>query len=59
MTSAVNVAGGVEAQLGVESERLSPYEKARRWFISSYPLLGALATTNTGKALPLAKEVEM
>lgn len=33
----------MEAQRGVENERLSPYEKARRWFISSYPLLGALA----------------
>jgi len=45
VTSAVNVAGGLEPHLGAGSEKLSPFEKARRWFIDSYPLLGALAST--------------
>lgn len=43
VTSAVNVAGGLEPHLGAESANLSPSERARRWFINSYPLLGALA----------------
>ncbi len=45
VTSAVNVAGGLEPHLGAGSEKLSPFEKARRWFVDSYPLLGALAST--------------
>ncbi len=43
VTSAVKVAAGVESHLGAESESLTPAKKARDWFISSYPLLGALA----------------
>lgn len=45
MTSAVRVAGGYEAQLGACEEQLSTAERARRWFVNSYPLLGALAAT--------------
>ncbi len=43
--SAVNVAGGLEPYLGAEPQKnkLSPAARARRWFIDSYPLLGALA----------------
>jgi hypothetical protein len=44
VTSAVNVAAGVEPYLGANTEILTPARKARNWFISSYPLLGALAT---------------
>jgi len=42
-TSAVNVAGGVESALGVERSQHTPAQRARSWFINSYPLLGALA----------------
>jgi len=43
VSSAVKVAAGVEAHLGAHKEVLTPARKARNWFISSYPLLGALA----------------
>ncbi|HEX7833678.1 MAG TPA: VWA-like domain-containing protein [Thermoanaerobaculia bacterium] len=43
VTSAVRVAGGYESHLGSTKEDLSHAEQARRWFINSYPLLGALA----------------
>lgn len=43
VTSAVNVAAGLEPHLGASSRRLTPARQARDWFISSYPLLGALA----------------
>jgi predicted metal-dependent peptidase len=43
--SAVRVAGGYEARLGATREELTVAEQARRWFINSYPLLGALAAT--------------
>jgi predicted metal-dependent peptidase len=45
VTSAIRVAGGYEGHLGAHAERLSTAERARRWFINSYPLLGALAAT--------------
>jgi len=45
VTSAVRVAGGYAAHLGASDEALSNAERARRWFINSYPLLGALAAT--------------
>jgi predicted metal-dependent peptidase len=41
--SAVNVAGGVEVTLS-GSKVKSEAEKAKSWFMSSYPLLGALAS---------------
>ena len=47
MTSAVNVAGGVEEHLGAARSFHTPAERARAWFISSYPLLGALAAAFT------------
>ena len=45
VTSAVRVAGGYEACLGGEEQLLTTAERARRWFINSYPLLGALAAS--------------
>ena len=45
--SAVRVAGGYESQLGAEKELISVAESARRWFVNSYPLLGALAAAFT------------
>ncbi|MNU73594.1 hypothetical protein D3C71_630800 [compost metagenome] len=43
VTSAVNVTAGYEAYLGAHKEVLTPVMKARNWFISSYPLMGAMA----------------
>jgi predicted metal-dependent peptidase len=43
VSSAVRVAGGYEERLGASDAVLSTAEQARRWFINSYPLLGALA----------------
>lgn len=47
VTSAVNVAGGLEAYLGASEKLHTPVQQARSWFISSYPLLGALAAAFT------------
>ncbi|HYI12902.1 MAG TPA: peptidase [Thermoanaerobaculia bacterium] len=47
VTSAVRVAGGYAARLGAKEENLSTAERARRWFVNSYPLLGALAAAFT------------
>jgi predicted metal-dependent peptidase len=47
VTSAVRVAGGYDSHLGATSEILSVAERARRWFVNSYPLLGALAAAFT------------
>ncbi len=47
VTSAVNVAGGYEPFLGADKECLTTAVKAKNWFISSYPLLGALAASFT------------
>jgi predicted metal-dependent peptidase len=43
--SAVRVAAGREPTLGAAVDRLTPAQAARAWFVSSYPLLGALAAT--------------
>ena len=43
VTSAVKVAAGVETHLGAHQDKTSTARRARDWFISSYPLLGALA----------------
>ena len=46
VTAAVGVAAGyLESIRDNALESLSPAEKARRWFINAYPLLGALAAT--------------
>jgi predicted metal-dependent peptidase len=45
VTSAVNVAAGVEPHLGSEASLRSVTQLARSWFISSYPLLGSLAAS--------------
>ncbi len=45
VTSAVNVAAGVETHLGAGTGTRSRAQRARSWFISSYPLLGALASS--------------
>ncbi|MDR0441617.1 MAG: peptidase [Candidatus Accumulibacter sp.] len=42
--SAVNVAAGQQENLYDPSERHSPAQTAKDWFISSYPLLGAIAS---------------
>ena len=47
VTSAVNVAAGVEPRLGSAVEPSSVARRARDWFINSYPLLGALAASFT------------
>jgi predicted metal-dependent peptidase len=47
VTSAVNVAGGVEPFLGSRAKSGSRAERARQWFINSYPLLGAMASSFT------------
>lgn len=47
VTSAINVAGGREAALGARSFEDSPAQRARAWFINSYPLLGSLAASFT------------
>lgn len=43
VSSAVRVAGGYQERLSSSDETLSTAEQARRWFVNSYPLLGALA----------------
>jgi predicted metal-dependent peptidase len=41
--TAVDIAGGVADSLSGEGGRKTPWRQALGWFISSYPLLGALA----------------
>jgi predicted metal-dependent peptidase len=43
VTSAVNVASGYEEYLGADSGKVTLAQKARKWFIDSYPLLGSIA----------------
>ncbi|MFC5471501.1 VWA-like domain-containing protein [Cohnella suwonensis] len=43
VSSAVKVSAGYEAYLGAEKEALTLAQKAKNWFINSYPLIGALA----------------
>ncbi len=44
VTRSVDIAAGVEKSLLLDSnKRMSNAERARQWFISSFPLLGALA----------------
>lgn len=45
VTSAVNVAAGKETTLGSGEMKNSSVQRARSWFMSSYPLLGALASS--------------
>jgi predicted metal-dependent peptidase len=47
VSSAVDVAGGRIATLAAEPERRTAAQRARAWFIASYPLFGALAATFT------------
>ena len=47
VSSAVNVAAGREAHLGAGGDTASPAYRAAQWFMSSYPLLGALAASFT------------
>lgn len=47
VTSAVNVAAGKEPFLGASKKSQTPATLAKNWFISSYPLLGALAASFT------------
>lgn len=43
LRSAVDYAGGVRVQLG-NSKNLGPIQRAREWFLASYPLLGGVAS---------------
>ncbi|MFC7221147.1 hypothetical protein ACFQLX_23735 [Streptomyces polyrhachis] len=43
VSASMDVAGGRRESLGGEPVRRSPWERALNWFVSSYPLLGALA----------------
>ncbi len=43
--SAVNVAAGLEPYLGSGKKEYTAAKRAREWFINSYPLLGALASS--------------
>ena len=45
VTSALEVASGKETVLGKPSRAVTEAERARQWFISSYPLLGSLAAS--------------
>jgi predicted metal-dependent peptidase len=41
---AIDVAGGARASMSDPTGRRTVWERARRWFVSSYPLLGGLAS---------------
>jgi predicted metal-dependent peptidase len=45
VSSAISIAGGAEPLDGKNGKRSTPAQRARDWFVSSYPLLGALAAT--------------
>ncbi len=45
VSCAVDVAAGVETSISSRRKPLTAAERARRWFVSSYPLLGSLAAT--------------
>jgi predicted metal-dependent peptidase len=47
VTAAVDVAGGVRETITAGAEKLAPWERARRWFIASYPLLGSVLAALT------------
>jgi predicted metal-dependent peptidase len=47
VSSAIGVAGGAEPVDGRQGKRSTPAQRARDWFVSSYPLLGALAASFT------------
>jgi hypothetical protein len=42
---AIDMAGGARASMSDPTGRRTVWERARRWFVSSYPLLGGLAST--------------
>ena len=44
VAAAIAVAGGQSATLGSNAPRYTPWGVALRWFVSSFPLLGALAS---------------
>lgn len=46
-TAAVDVAGGARSSLTDATSRRQPWDLAMSWFLSSYPLLGALASRFT------------
>ncbi|WP_420850509.1 vWA domain-containing protein [Planosporangium mesophilum] len=46
-TAAVDVAGGARTSLTDSASRRQPWDRAMSWFLSSYPLLGALASRFT------------
>lgn len=44
VAAAISVAGGELATLSANAPRFTPWSVALRWFVSSFPLLGALAS---------------
>nr|WP_131831460.1 hypothetical protein [Pseudofrankia asymbiotica] len=52
--AAIDVAGGLRTSLDADAGALHPWEAARRWFVSSYPLLGAVFS-----ALTLVADAEL
>ncbi|OUE20362.1 hypothetical protein BFL34_01177 [Clavibacter michiganensis] len=47
VSAAMDVAGGARLSLSDRSAPLAAWERARRWFLSAYPLLGATMSTLT------------
>lgn len=47
VAAAVDVAGGARSSLLDPSAKLKPWDRARKWFLSAYPLLGATMATLT------------
>lgn len=47
VAAAMDVAGGTRTSISDPSAPLSAWERARRWFLSAYPLLGATMSTLT------------
>ena len=44
-SSAVSVAAGRQVSLGANDQSFTPARRAREWFISSFPLMGAMAAS--------------
>lgn len=47
VSAAMDVAGGARVSLSDPSAPMAAWERARRWFLSAYPLLGATMSTLT------------
>jgi len=47
VSSAINTAAGRTVSIAMDAKKITPAQRARSWFIGSYPLLGALVATFT------------